>query len=410
MKIAFLTIRTKLTASNVDDFIDGLKKYSAHEMIEVHPNKMGFFDFDLDSFDAICFHYTTIHFPMRIWKPFSSDFRRGLGSFKGPKIAFVQDEQRALNDRLYFFNQIKLNHLMSVSPTQNLDLLYPPQKRFFNVSSILTAYVRMDHIQPDLSINNRRSIDLFFRGRRLPDWFDEKSQQKHTISKALEENLKETNVKRNLSSSEIFRVYGRIWQTLLYNSKSSVLTPSGSGIIDRDGRFLEDWVKPDLPQMTIEEPMLVDNYVLSPRIFEYAAWGTLILSTSKIPLPNLLDGKDYLLLDPNLSNLNEVLRTIGNRDERLEITHSARKKLIVSGDFSYQHLARSYDLILSHYSTGVKDLNSDFLLDSDCTIDRASKLPQSRIMATLVTIVPTKFLNLGIALLNIIRRAWLAIH
>jgi hypothetical protein len=416
MKIAFLTIRNRLSASNVDHFIDGLKKYSSHDLIEIHPNQLGFFDFDLNAFDAVCLHYTTIHFPMRIWKPFSQKFRCNLESFKGPKIAFVQDEQRALNDRNIFFNQIKLDHLMSVSPSGNIELLYPTEKRCFNVSSIFTAYVRMDLIKRDLSLTNERNIDLFYRGRRLPQWFDEKSRQKDTICNDLKRYLKNTRVKRNISNSEILRVYGRFWEILLYNSKASILTPSGSGIIDRDGRFLENWVKPDLPKLTNEEPLLIDNFTFSPRIFEYAEWGTLIVSTFKIELPDFVDRQDYILLDSKLLNLKEVIDVIENTNERLKITNSARQKLILSGDYSYEHLAKMLDSVLERFGTNEANTDKESGFKPELIYKTPSKFQNSasvlfgRGVRGLVTITPTLIFNLGVALLNFTRKVRLALY
>ena len=349
MKIAFLTVRNSNSASNVTQFIDGIKIYSLHQFIEINPQHDGFFDFNPEHFDGICIHYTSIHFPMRIWKPFSLELRQKIAQFKGIKLAFIQDEQRALNDRLNFLNQLGVHHLLSVSPQKNLDLLYPPQSRCFNVHNILTGYVRQDLVNVNLDIHNRRSIDVFYRGRKLPNWFDSTSHQKHTVHKRLGSELKKMGLKINSSSAEIMRVYGSLWDTFLYNSKASLLTPSGSGVIDMDGRYLEKWVKPDILKLTHQAPLVIDNFMLSPRLFEYANWGCLIISTFFIDLPEIKAFEDYFLLEDDYSNMGALYQLLQNDRERIRITSNARHKLILSENYSITNLTNLVDTLIFEY-------------------------------------------------------------
>jgi hypothetical protein len=169
MRIAFLVIRNKFSANNVTEFIDAVKKYSVNEIHEINPKSNGYFEFDLNNYDCICLHYSTIAFPMRILRPFSESFRVKMEKFIGIKIAFVQDEQRALLDRIHFFNLIGLNHLFSSSVEENLQHLYPSKDCLFTTSSIMTSYVVPDRGMEKINIRNNRKWDLVYRGRKLPE-------------------------------------------------------------------------------------------------------------------------------------------------------------------------------------------------------------------------------------------------
>jgi hypothetical protein len=350
MRIAFLVIRNKFSANNVTEFIDAVKKYSVNEIHEINPKSNGYFEFDLNNYDCICLHYSTIAFPMRILRPFSESFRVKMEKFIGIKVAFVQDEQRALLDRIHFFNLIGLNHLFSSSVEENLQHLYPKKDCLFTTSSIMTSYVIPDRGMEKINIRNNRKWDLVYRGRKLPEWLGEIAINKKEIANNLINKLNSEKLKYNISSTESLRIYGKHWYHFLYLAKSSLLTPSGSRIIDMDGRYLEKWVKPDMPKLYTREPLDLDNQVMSPKVFEYAEWGSLIISDNLIPINRFIAGQHYFLIDKDYSNLTSLVEILEDDTIRFSMIESAREKLIESNDYSYKVLLGHFDKTVSNYS------------------------------------------------------------
>jgi hypothetical protein len=349
MKIAFLVIRNKFSANNVAEFIDAIKKYSVNEIREINPNSKGYFEFDLNNYDCICLHYSAVAFPMRVMRPFSESFRLRLKKFTGVKVAFVQDEQRALLDRIDFLNLIGLDHLFSPSPEGNLHLLYPPKDCSFNTSSIMTSYVVPSRDMKKIDIKNRRKWDLFYRGRDLPNWLGESAIRKREFGVNLVKNLNAAKLKHNISSSESLRIYGKYWYHFLYLSKSSLLTPSGTKIIDMDGRYLEKWVKPEMPKLHNCEPLELDNRMISPKLFEYAEWGSLIVSDHRIQIDKFIADHHYFLIDEDYSNITSLMNILNDDTVRFSMSEAARERLINNEDFSYEVLSKHFDKIISDH-------------------------------------------------------------
>jgi hypothetical protein len=354
MRIAFLVIRNKYSANNVAEFIDAVQKYSINEIHEINPKSNGYFEFDLNNYDCICLHYSTISFPMRILRPFSESFRLRLTKFTGVKVAFVQDEQRALLDRIHFFNLIGLDHLFSSSLEENLQILYPATDCLFKTSSIMTSYVTPDRNMKKINIMNNRKWDLVYRGRKLPEWFGAIAVNKKEFGTNLITKLNSGKIKYNISSSESLRIYGKYWYHFLYLAKSGLLTPSGSHMIDMDGRYLEKWVKPEMPKLYIRDPLDLDNQVISPKLFEYAEWGALIISDNVITIDGFIAGQDYFLIDKDYSNLTSLVDILEDDTIRFSMIDSAREKLITSNDFSYEILLAHFDDTVSNFSNDTK--------------------------------------------------------
>ena len=401
MRIAFLVIRNKFSANNVAEFVDAIKKYSVNEIREINPNSKGYFEVDLNNYDCICLHYSAIAFPMRVMRPFSESFRLGLKKFTGVKVAFVQDEQRALLDRIDFLNLIGLDHLFSPSPKGNLHLLYPPKDCSFNTSSIMTSYVVPNRDMNKINFRNTRKWDLFYRGRDLPNWLGESAIRKREFGVNLVKNLNAAKLKYNISSSESLRIYGKYWYYFLYLSKSSLLTPSGTKIIDMDGRYLEKWVKPEMPKLHTCDPLELDNRMISPKIFEYAEWGALIISDKVITIDGFIAGQDYFLIDKDYSNLTSLVDILEDDIIRFSMIESARKKLITSNDFSYEILLAHFDDTVANFSKDTK---------SSCASNSIKSSIEFKTInfkwVILMRFIPTRVLNGTIWFVNNCMRAF----
>jgi hypothetical protein len=161
--------------------------------------------------------------------------------------------------------------------------------------------------------------------------------------------LNAAKLKYNISSSESLRIYGKYWYHFLYLSKSSLLTPSGTKIIDMDGRYLEKWVKPEMPKLHNCEPLELDNRMTSPKIFEYAEWGSLIVSDHRIQINKFIPDHHYFLIDEDYSNVTSLINILNDDTIRFSMSEAARERLLDGGDFSYEILSKHFDKIISDH-------------------------------------------------------------
>ena len=127
-RVLLLVAPYENTASTVGEHISSIIKYSKFEITEFRIRNP-YADLPLNNFDAIIIHYSLIAFPMRDERPLSIYARQQISTFKGVKVAFVQDEQRAVLDRIEFLNSLGVNHLFSCVENENLEII--PIERFF---------------------------------------------------------------------------------------------------------------------------------------------------------------------------------------------------------------------------------------------------------------------------------------
>ena len=307
-RVGIIAPELRLQASTVRESIECFSKYG-HFKYSFIPLKRGRILDNLNNFNALIIHYSAIAFPFRYHLPISASAIWQIHSFGGVKIALVQDEQRAGIERLQFLNNLKIDHLFSVAPEELYSILYPDNERNFSISTVLTGYVSDSHLHTatkDIPLVDR-SIDLSYRGRRLPSWMGNTGTLKGDIPILIKNNPNMTRFLIDVSSSETDRIYEHEWYNFLLNSRVSIGTPSGSDYLDLHGKYQENWVpRYNENGSGIQDPVEARYQVISPRFFDYVAAGNLIALTpgeySNIP-------KDHLhkRLSSSLSNLHEIL-------------------------------------------------------------------------------------------------------
>ena len=349
-RVLLLVAPYENTASTVGEHISSIIKYSKFEITEFRIRNP-YADLPLNNFDAIIIHYSLIAFPMRDEIPLSISARQQISTFKGVKVAFVQDEQRAVLDRIEFLNSLGVNHLFSCVDNENLEIIYPSELCNFSKSTVLTGYVTSAH--KVLGYKRKplamRNLDVIYRGRNLPHWLGENAKLKSSITDLVVSQSIQNNFKCDVSSKERDRIYGDKWQEFLSNGKVAIGTPSGSQAYDFYGKYLEKWVEgsgefeTDLPH-----PRPLDLGVISPKIFEYAASGCLIAVTPGKYSAILKPGINCLELTTDLANLNEIVN-FASSAEAQSFVDFAYEDLIGSNLFDYFNLTNELDLKLSSF-------------------------------------------------------------
>lgn len=318
---------------------------------------------DLD-FQIIVLHYSLFGwYPFSLSKRFLEYVERSHRSYK---IAFFQDEYRYWPQRVELINRCKIQCVYTLLQPANFKDTYLKYTHAPKLISTLPGYVSDDlmSVAQELTKPERdRTIDIGYRGRRLPYLFGRGSQEKHEIGRRFRERAHSLGLKLDLESREDKRLYGRKYYSFLADCRAVLGVEAGVSICD-----IDDVVRPayerllaENSRISIEEAhaQLLYRYednipyrTISPRHFEAAA-----LRVCQILFEGEYSGVmkamvHYIPLKKDFSNFDEVIHQFKNKKLRHDLTENAYRDLIASGRYSYRRFVEGFDEELS--SAGFK--------------------------------------------------------
>lgn len=278
-----------------------------------------------------------------------------IACFKGIKILTLQDEHGNVEAQREWIRLSGASIVITMAQEPLLQSLYPTDE-FGSVQfvSALPGYIpeRLENIAARPF--EQRSIDISYRGRYQGFGTGALGQDKHRIGELLRDGLADSGLNLDIDPLGVRRVTGSEWDSLLQGSKAALAVESGSSLIDWDGSLTQEIHRYHQlhPRATFED---INFEVLrgrdwqncyttaSPRIFEYAANGCLLLLTegehSKIVEP----WRHYVPIKRDGSNLDEVEASVRNPLLWAELTANAHKDLISSGQYSWRVYAKKID-------------------------------------------------------------------
>jgi hypothetical protein len=210
---------------------------------------------------------------------------------------------------------------------------------------------------------SQRTIDVGYRGRRLPYYLGSGSQEKHYIGVKFRKRAPELGLTVDIETEEDKRIYGENWPRFIANCKAVLGVEAGVSVFDIDDEVRPLYERlvtghPDIsfPNISFEE--FQQNYIsthenkiyyrtISPRHFEAAS-----LKVCQI----LFEGKysgilkpmiHYIPLKKDFSNLETVIRLFKDQKVRRKLTENAYNDLIASKKYSYQHFISDFDRYLA---------------------------------------------------------------
>jgi hypothetical protein len=311
---------------------------------------------DCYQFSAVVFHYSLR--PTYLW--LNDAFRRFLPACAPYKVAIFQDEIWYFAERERFLTEFRIDCLYSRHKPQHVRDVYNsslPVKKFVHY---LAGYVSDDLIaraSRQCKPFADRSIDVGYRGRRLPYYFGRGGQEKGEIAERFAELTAGRDLKLDLASAESDRLYGDDWDRFLADCRAMLGVEGGVSIVDRSGRYRAEYERMvrDNPALTYAEYEAamgpdfraledrIDYRSLTPRHLESAAFRNLqILYEGKYD-GILQPWTHYVPLRKDFSNLDEVLAVLADPVRATAITDRAYADLIASGRYSYAGFVRSFD-------------------------------------------------------------------
>jgi hypothetical protein len=326
---------------------------------------------------AVCvFHYSLR--PTYHW--LTDALRQYLLGLTGAyKVAIFQDEIWYFRERERFLTDFRIDCLYSRHKPRHVRDVYGPHLPVKKFVHYLAGYVSDDLIARAGRLGKpyqQRTIDVGYRGRRLPYYFGRGGQEKGEIAERFGELTTGRGLRLDLASDETNRLYGEQWDRFLADCRAVLGVEGGVSVVDPSGRFRAEYERmardnPNLTYAEYEAAMgpefraledRIDCRCLTPRHFESAAFRNL-----QILFEGHYDGilephVHYVPLKKDFSNLDEVASILTDAPRATSIVDRAYADLIASGKYSYQRFVRSFDQEL--IAAGIRpEMRSDPDLD-----------------------------------------------
>jgi len=353
-------------AAAVLDHIEAIRAWSRYEVFLMPVFGDLPDDLDLDAFDGLVIHYNVVMSNDAYLSPLA---RWRIRQFRGVKAAFVQDEYRFVYRTISVMRTLGIGVLFTNVPQDQVEMMYPPEAlpELRRVVTVLTGYVPEPLLRVPVRPYHDRVIDVAYRGRRLPAWLGRLARDKSAIADRFAADAPTYGLAVDISCQEEDRLYGQAWVEFLSHSKAMLGVESGANVIDFDGS-LEEAVResiaaqPDinfeqlhrLHMVEVEDRIRLNQ--ISPRCFEAAALGTLMVLYPGHYSGVLQPWRHYVPLQKDHSNMDEVVQAIRDRDTWDRITSQARQEVALNPRNAYRAMVAAVDDGLSLTITAQKPL------------------------------------------------------
>ncbi|MBH46516.1 MAG: hypothetical protein CMC93_07885 [Flavobacteriaceae bacterium] len=228
------------------------------------------------------------------------------------------------------------------------EVLYPKFSRIGRLKQGFTGYISEDLIDETFRVKpfQARSIDVSYRAAKLSPVFGRMGKIKTEFGQLFEKHAQGTGLKTDISVRPQDTIYDRDWYGFIENSKSMLGVNSGSSLQDSNGEIHKSICNylVENPKATFEEieqvcfPELDGQTIftaVSPRNLECA-----LLKTAQVLAPGHYGGfleawKDYIPLEPDMSNFKEVYDLLMKEDFIVSMTARCRDKVLSFPELRY---------------------------------------------------------------------------
>lgn len=332
-------------AQTVLDHIEAIRDFVGHRvfmlpMLGELPESL-----NLDRFDGIIIHYSLIISSDAYLSPRA---RQRIRDFSGLKAVFIQDEYRWVNRTCEALRYLKVHLLFTCVPESEIEKVYPhstlPELVKVNV---LTGYVPAALLVRPLMTYEQRPIDVGYRARRLSAYYGELAQEKWIIAERFQHDADYWHLRCDISCEEQDRLYGDRWIQFVSSCKAMLGVESGASVFDFTGEiqrnveaFERENRKAGFEEIRDRFFRDLDGLIklnqISPRCFEAAALGTLMILYEGEYSGVLEPGRHYVPLRKDHSNVADVVAILQNKTEWLRITSAAYEEIACSSQWSYR--------------------------------------------------------------------------
>ena len=251
---------------------------------------------------------------------------------KACKVALPQDDYDCSAMLDNWMVDWSVGFIYTVCP-DNWEVLYPKSSRNAEIRLGYTGYISDSWLKTweNPKPIDERSIDVSYRATKLPANFGQIGQLKSDIAQNFVDRFPESsNWELDISTDPRATIPGVAWHLFMEDSKFCLVTPSGSSILDSWNKIrrcvqIFTALRPNAPFGAVEKhcfPGIDGEHVftaISPRNIEAS-----LAQTAQLAVVDSYSGLmepyvHYIPLDPECSNIDEVLAAMDDRQlvERL---------------------------------------------------------------------------------------------
>ena len=322
-------------------------------------------EFEEIEVDLLVVNYDYLNYRFTPLWPFVKNRHINIARKAKKVVALAQDD--------FWANKLLDNWCMDwdvdriLTPIDNdLDVLYPRSIKTKEFKTALTGYVKSGPV-PETKLLRDRPIDLGQRVREMPPHLGRLAQAKARQAVTMADAAKNAGFTVDVSTSVEDSFIGTAWSNFLASCKFTVGMKGGASLHDPRGLIhtkVQSYLArhPDATFDEIERKCFKgkDNKheftAISPRLFESALAGTCQILQREDYLGVLEPWRDYIPLESDYSNMDEVIQAMKNLDQCQEIVASAKESLIDSKMFDYSQLVEtaSYGFLPSNGSQNIQ--------------------------------------------------------
>ena len=303
------------------------------------------------NFDLIILHTTFLClreiFPLKALLEKTS----AIKDMTGYKIAIPQDEYDLPDVLDQWFEYMRIDTVLTNLP-KFTEVFYPRMQSRANFVKVLTGYVSERLLNYSHSVNHERKWDVGYRGSNLPFWFGSLGQLKRWLATEVADQLRKRGLCVNASSDVKDFLSGDEWYLFLCSCGVVLGSESGSSLLISDAS-LKSKVRHYLDQHPQASFEAVNELffsggdgefhmsAISPRHFECAALKVCQVLVEGEYEGILKAGEHYISVNKNLSNIDEVVSRIKDKEYCKKIAETAYSDIACNPKYSYRAFAQS---------------------------------------------------------------------
>lgn len=336
-------------------YLAAIKRHSVHE-VEYFNFSQTEMPPDLSEFDAVLLNFCVVSFARFALPPFMRGLILTLRSYRGVKIAAVQDEYDFTNNVKAFFLEIGVDVVLTNVPADSVREVYC-EWEFDEVRfcSVQTAYLAGELLSdptknPPLA---ERPISLGYRGRRLPYRLGDLAWHKSEVGLRFKAAGEAAGLQCDIEVDESRRFHGDEWIDFVRSCRVTLGSPSGSNVFDFDGalhRGMQEryTANPAMTYADVRDEIAghaapFEMGQVSARIYEAVASRTALAlvrgSYSGVVEPD----EHYVPIEPDYSNIDDVFRQVLDVPTMQQMADRAYDHVVGNPRNHYAHLVALID-------------------------------------------------------------------
>ena len=344
-------------ASTVTDHLDAFVDFSRHRVTQLSflqrlPSRL-----KLERFDVIIIHYSIAIGYLRDHY-IDAESQARVRAFDGLKVVFIQDEYRSVHSVWESLENLRADVLFTCVPEGEIEKVYP-EDVLPHVTKVntLTGYVPGSLARKVPRKIADRPIDVGYRSRKPPFWIGRLGYEKRQIASMFTDRAKGTRFNVDISCEEAERIYGAQWNDFVSSCKAMLGTESGASVFDFTGglqKTVDEYTEahPGADFEAVHKKFLqpyegkIRLNQISPRCFEAAALGTVMVLYEGEYSGILKPGRHYIPLNKDFSNFDEVVELLKDNKALQEIADRTREEIALNPDYSYQAFIEDFDTVV----------------------------------------------------------------